>query len=79
MRPRSPFELALRVAGVLLMLFMFLSGLVITVFAAILLVAGGSATETYGVGLTILVLGAAATVLTGAGLFHYLRPRQRAA
>jgi hypothetical protein len=61
------------------MLFMFLSALIITIFAIILLLTGGSALPTYGISISIAVLGAAATVLTGMGLIHYLRPRSRPA
>ncbi len=75
MEPRSPFALVFRIAGIALLLFMFLSALVITVFALILLATGGSALPTYGLSISIAILGAAATVLTGMSLLHYVRPR----
>jgi hypothetical protein len=79
MEPRSPFSLAFRIAGIALMLFMFLSALIITVFAVVLLATGGNQLPTYGLSISIAVLGAVATVLTGAGLLHYLKPRSRPA
>ncbi|HVB10181.1 MAG TPA: hypothetical protein VNM16_07425 [Bacillota bacterium] len=75
MSPRSPYALVFRIAGIALMLFMFLSALIITVFSLVLLATGGSQLPTYGLSISIAVLGAVATVLTGMGLLHYVRPR----
>ena len=79
MEPRSPYAFAFRLAGIALMLFMFLSALIITVFALVLLATGGSQLPTYGLSISIAVLGAVATVLTGLALLHYLKPRSRPA
>ena len=75
MEPRSPYALPFRIAGILLIFFMFVSALIITIFAFILLATGGNLLPTYGISITIAVLGAAATVLTGIAFVHYVRPR----